>query len=87
MTVPPEYSVPAAGWTIVAVGAWFATTVSTFVLQVLGRPAIAEGNVILLNDIELGIVEACSGLRMLVTFFTFSTGVAMLIRKPWLEKM
>jgi exosortase len=64
----------------------FATTVSTFALQVLGKPAIAEGNVILLNDIELGIVEACSGLRMLVTFFALSTAVALLIRKPLWEK-
>ena len=63
-----------------------ATTVSTFALQVLGRPAIAEGNVILLNDIELGIVEACSGLRMLVVFFALSTAVALLIRKPLWEK-
>lgn len=65
----------------------FATTVSTFCLQVLGRPALAEGNVILLNDIELGIVEACSGLRMLVVFFALSTGVAMLIRKPLWERL
>lgn len=65
----------------------FATTVSTFALQVLGRPALAEGNVILLNDIELGIVEACSGLRMLVVFFALSTAVAMLIRKPLWEKL
>jgi exosortase len=65
----------------------FATTVSTFVLQVLGKPAIAEGNVILLNDIELGIVEACSGLRMLVVFFALSTAVALLIRKPLWEKL
>ena len=64
-----------------------ATTVSTFVLQVLGRPALAEGNVILLNDIELGIVEACSGLRMLVVFFALSTAVALLIRKPLWEKL
>ncbi|HZZ80078.1 MAG TPA: exosortase/archaeosortase family protein [Gemmataceae bacterium] len=64
----------------------FATTVSTFCLQVVGLPAIAEGNVILLNDIELGIVEACSGLRMLVTFFALSTAVAVLIRKPLWEK-
>src|SRR5262249_7676336 len=41
----------------------------------------------MLNDIKLGVVEACSGLRMLVTFFTFSTGVAIVIRRPWLEKM
>jgi exosortase len=64
-----------------------ATISSTFVLQVLGRPAIAEGNVILLNDIELGIVEACSGLRMLVVFYALSTAVALLIRKPLWEKL
>jgi exosortase len=65
----------------------FATTLSTFFLQVLGRPALAEGNVILLNDIELGIVEACSGLRMLVVFFALSTAVSMIIRKPLWEKV
>lgn len=65
----------------------FATAASTFALQVIGRPAIAEGNVILLNDIELGIVEACSGLRMLVVFFALSTAVAMMIRKPLWEKI
>jgi len=64
-----------------------ATVSSTFVLQVLGRPALAEGNVILLNDIELGIVEACSGLRMLVVFFALSTAVALLVRKPVWEKL
>src|SRR5262245_17658172 len=64
-----------------------ATIGSAFMLQALGQPAIAEGNTIMLNDVKLGIVEACSGLRMLVTFFTFSTGVAMLMRKPLLEKV
>jgi exosortase/archaeosortase family protein len=64
-----------------------ATMSSTFLLQVLGRPAIAEGNVIQLNEIELGIVEACSGLRMLVVFFALSTAVALLIRKPLWERM
>jgi exosortase len=63
-----------------------ATISSTFLLQVLGRPALAEGNVIQLNEIELGIVEACSGLRMLVVFFALSTAMALLIRKPLWEK-
>src|SRR5262249_45289662 len=43
-----------------------ATVSSTFVMQTMGLPALAEGNVILLNEHEIGIVEACSGLRMLV---------------------
>jgi exosortase len=64
-----------------------ATASSTFLLQALGRPAIAEGNLIQLNEVELGIVEACSGLRMLVVFFALSTAVAMLIRKPLWEKI
>jgi exosortase len=64
-----------------------ATLGSVFLLQSFGQPAIAEGNTIMMNEIKLGVVEACSGLRMLVTFFTFSTGVAIVIRKPWLEKM
>ena len=64
-----------------------ATLGSVFMLQSLGQPAIAEGNTIMMNDIKLGVVEACSGLRMLVTFFTFSTGIAIIIRKPWLERM
>ena len=35
-----------------------ATEVSTYVLQTLGQPAIAEGNTILIRDFKLGIVEA-----------------------------
>lgn len=65
----------------------FATEASTFALQVLGRPALAEGNVILLNDMKLGIIEACSGLRMLVVFFALSTAVALLIQKPLWERL
>jgi exosortase len=65
----------------------FATVVSTFALQTLGFPALSEGNVILLNEVELGIVEACSGLRMLVIFFALSTAVALVIRRPLWERM
>jgi exosortase len=65
----------------------FATILSTFALQTLGFPAVAEGNVILLSEVELGIVEACSGLRMLVIFFALAAAVALLIRRPLWEKV
>jgi exosortase len=64
-----------------------ATPVCTYVLQTLGLPALAEGNRILMNDIDLDIVGQCSGLRMLVTFFALSTAVALVIRKPLWEKL
>jgi exosortase len=64
-----------------------ATVASTFVMQVLGLPALAEGNVILLNDHTIGIVEACNGLRMLVVFFALSTAFTLVVQRPWLDKV
>jgi exosortase len=64
-----------------------ATVVSTFLLQTLGLPALAEGNVILINDASIGIVEACSGLRMLMVFFALATGVALFIKRPMADKV
>src|SRR5262249_46348892 len=64
-----------------------ATICSTFVLQTLGQPALAEGNTILMRDARLNIVEACSGLRMLVSFFTFSTAACLLVKKPLADRL
>lgn len=63
------------------------TEASTYVLQGLGVPAVADGNVILLSEGELGIVEACSGLRMLIVFIALATGVALVVRRPLLERV
>jgi exosortase len=60
---------------------------STFIMQCVGMPALSEGNIIRLNEHDIDIVEACSGLRMLVVFFALSSAVAMLIRKPLWEKL
>lgn len=64
-----------------------ATEVSTYVLQTIGLPALAEGNVILLDDFRLGVVEACSGIGMLMTFFALSTAMALVIRAPLWERL
>jgi exosortase len=64
-----------------------ATKVSTYALETLGFPAVAEGNVIHMEDVEIGVVEACSGLSMLFTFFAMATGVVLVIRRPWLDKI
>ncbi len=45
-----------------------ATTISTFGIQTLGVPAYAEGNVITLTSGQIGVAEACSGIRMLYSF-------------------
>jgi exosortase len=64
-----------------------ATTTSTFIMQTIGLPALSEGNVIVLNEARIGVVEACSGLRMLVVFVALSAAMALLTRRPWLDKL
>jgi exosortase len=64
-----------------------ATVCTTFLLQTLGFPAVADGNVVLIGEMPLNIAEACSGLRMLVIFFAMSTGLALVIRRPLWEKL
>lgn len=64
-----------------------ATVSSTFLLQTLGQPAIRDGNLILIDEVRLGVVDACSGLKMLVTFAAFSVGAALLIRRSRFEKL
>jgi exosortase len=59
-----------------------ATTMSTYVLQTCGYAAIAEGNVILIDQIRLGVADACSGLGMLTTFIALATAMALVVRAP-----
>jgi exosortase len=59
-----------------------ATAASVYLLQTFGLPAFAEGNVIVLDDLRLGVVDACSGLGMLMTFLALATAVAILIDRP-----
>ncbi len=63
-----------------------ATLSSTFLLQAAGQPAVDEGNKILIRELQLGVVEACSGLRMLMTFAAFAVGAVFLMERHWLVK-
>jgi len=66
---------------------WLATLASTFTLQTLGFMAFAEGNVIQLNDAHIGVVEACSGLSMVITFIALSVGTALVVDRPLLDRI
>ncbi|MGH7171106.1 MAG: exosortase/archaeosortase family protein [Gemmataceae bacterium] len=64
-----------------------ATLTATYTLQTFGFPTFAEGNVIHVKEASIGVVEACSGLGMLLLFFALATGVAILTRCGFLDKM
>jgi exosortase len=64
-----------------------ATLGSTYVLQTIGLPAVAEGNVILIEELRIGVAEACSGLSMLMTFFALATAFVIITKGYWVDKL
>ena len=40
-----------------------------------------------LNEARIGVVEACSGLSMLITFIALSTAAALVVKRPLLERL
>jgi len=63
------------------------TEASTYLLQTCGYPAMAEGNIIFIDEVKLGVIDACSGLGMLMTFFALSTAMALVIERPLADKL
>jgi exosortase len=64
------------------------TEASAYVLQLIGVPAVPQGTTILLERTHLGVVDACSGLGMLVTFIALATAVAILLKeRPWIDRV
>lgn len=70
------------GWQLQKV----ASIASEFLLQTIGYPTYREGIVLHVKDHVLRVEEACSGLSMLLTFAALATGMAMLVKRPWLDR-
>lgn len=81
--VPIPYS--AERWLSVPLQA-VATKLSTVALMMLGQPAIAEGNVILLGEHTLFVEEACSGMRIFIGIFALAYAFALFSRWSWWQK-
>jgi exosortase len=64
-----------------------ATVASTYLLQTLGYPAFAEGNIIILDGRPFEVLDACNGLGMLMTFFALATAVALLSERPLADRL
>lgn len=80
---PMPYS--AERWLSVPLQA-IATKVSTTMLLMLGQPAISEGNVIWLNEEQLNVAEACSGLRIFMSIFALAFAFVLFSRWAWWQK-
>ena len=64
-----------------------ATIAATYVLQTIGIPAVYNGNLITLSTETVGVAEACSGIRMLYSFFALSVGLCLVTDRPLWERI
>ncbi len=63
------------------------TVASTYVMQTMGLPAFSEQNVVNVGDVRIDVVEACSGLRMMMVFFALSVGLAIVLERPLWQRL
>ncbi len=60
---------------------------STWTLQLLAVPALREGSKIIIDQLDLDVADACSGLRMSTIFGAMSVALAMMINRPWWDRL
>ena len=63
-----------------------ATKLSCWTLQLLGQPALGQGNTIHLGEHQLEVEQACSGLRIFVGIVALAFAYIIIVRRPWWEK-
>jgi exosortase len=60
-----------------------ATKLSSATLVVLGYPAITEANTIRIGDLQFGVAEACSGLRIFVGIAALAFMYVVVVPRSW----
>ena len=63
------------------------TKASHYALETLGVECYTDGNRIVLDSIDLGVVDACSGLRMFTIFLALAGGIALVTTRPVWERV
>ena len=63
------------------------TIMSLYVIQTVGIPCTARGNVIVLAHSQVGVAEVCNGLRMMPLFAAVAVGAVFVMRCSMVEKI
>lgn len=73
-------------WITLPLQRW-ATSSAVFSLEAMGYAVQQQGNIIDINGTQVGVAEACNGLRMVTAFFVIAGFVALIIRRSAWQKI
>ena len=65
----------------------YATQVTSAALHFLAIPALREGHLIVLPSMTLGVTEACSGIRSLLTLLTGAVALSYVTLPQWWQRL
>jgi exosortase len=65
----------------------FASIISEIILTIMGQDVIRDGNMLTIAGQQMSVADECSGLRMVTIFGAMGIAVALLIRRPWWDKL
>jgi exosortase len=65
----------------------FSAEIASWILQILGEPAVTAGNTLKIGDVRLEIVDACSGMNLLMTMSATVVAYTLIVPRPWLHKV
>jgi exosortase len=63
-----------------------AARISSWMLQTAGQPAVREGNIIVVDDLRINVVGACSGMRIFMSILALAFAYTVLVKAPWWTK-
>jgi exosortase len=66
----------------------FASRCASSLLELVGVPVLRDGNVLVLSNYSLEVVEACSGIRSLISLIAIAIAYAYLTGTPrWIQRV
>jgi exosortase len=84
------FMIPLPGPVLVAVSyplQRLGTVMATLILQLVGIPAFARANVVTLREADVGVVAACSGLRILLLCVAICVASVMVVKRRWWQSL
>lgn len=63
-----------------------AAVITQWILELFGQPIIRHGNVLVINGIDVGVAEACNGMRMVLALALVSYAFVFIVPlRPWVR--